>query len=537
MLAALVWLAAKAVGVDERESDLGTVVGTAEPPMSGDSQPVPTPAALAVPHPTAARPFRSSGPIEMLASEPPSASQPTHGLMVHVVDEMGVGVSGIRVLAVRPEDIAKAVTDAEGLGWLDCTPGDYQVTAFDKRAEGRYAGDVLESVLVSEESLSQATLTMCTATCRVEALVSDESGSPLDGVGLDGNGRAPTRAKGLRVTDSTGIATWDPVAAGPWTVKVLSDNSTAAVIVPETPFTVTAEPGQTVRLPISLVRHGLLVVGLSQVSQLHGLVGVSAMSGTEFEHRGLESVTVGTTGELELTFTLPPGEYAVVTDWRPGSTWWSRPERVTVRPGETTRTTIDPTEARVRLTGRIHDAAGTGVAGVGISASAGFSEMGDLLDRAPDYLVMRSAQSDAHGNWAISVPWEGSRVRIRPETAVGRHLAADTGIVEVTDSSIPIDIVVEPGCILKGQLAGRWAQTLTDSTLELVLEHETSGPFDGGRSVPVSAGSFEILHARAGAYTATLRLNDERVSSPVRFVVQGGFREGETIPLQLTFPD
>src|SRR6185295_19990298 len=116
--------------------------------------------------------------------------------------------------------------------------------------------------------LAQATLTMFTATCRVEVLVSDESGAPLDGVGLDGNGRAPTRAKGLRVTDSTGVATWDPVAAGPWTVKILSDNSTA-VIVPETPFTITAEPRQTVRLPISLVRQGQLVVGLSKVSQFH----------------------------------------------------------------------------------------------------------------------------------------------------------------------------------------------------------------------------------------------------------------------------
>ena len=448
------------------------------------------------------------------------------------------------VVAVRAVDFAKGITDADGDVWLDCSAGQYQVTTYDKTAETLYTSSQLERVVVQEAGQSQTTLTVCKASARVEAFVCDDSGQPIPGLQLEGFGNTTGRTTGLQVTDARGMAAWAPVAVGEWAVGIVPNESTTNLVVQDEPFTVMAEPTGTTRIQISLVRRGELIVRLSDVIDPEELVGVIAASGQEFEQLVPDSATDGPAGELVFTWMLPPDDYAVVALWKSGSVWWSRPERVTVRSGQSTSANVRTESARIRLSGRVHDPSGWGVEGVVISANPPRSDV-STLDAALDLLVARRGRSDARGSWSLWVPWESTVIAVdvygtygmtgRGDSALGRYLSESAGLLEVSDTSKAIDILVEPGCILDGRVVGRAAAEQTSPRLELVIERE--GPTPLSRRVRLQSGAFELGHAGAGRYTARLSLDEDWVSEAVVFEVAKGFREGETIPLTLNFPD
>jgi len=540
----LVWLASRTAAVREDDKSSAAVSpgdpARAETDQRRVSPPLRPEIASAVDEPA----LRNS-PVETFAPVAPGPASGAQGLLVRVVDEVGAGVQGMTVVAVRAVDFAKGITDADGDVWLDCSAGQYQVTAYDKSDESLYISSQLELVVVEEAGPSHTTLSVCKASARVEAFVCDDAGQPIPGLQLEGFGNATGRTTELQVTDARGIAVWAPVAAGEWTVGIVADESTANLVVQDEPFMVMVEPTGTTRIQISLVRRGELIVRLRDVTDAGELVGVIAASEQESELLLPESATHDPAGDLMFTCMLPPDDYAVVAIWQPGSVWWSRPERVAVRSARSTSAHVRTESAQIRLSGRVLDPSGWGIEGVVISAYPPRSDVGSMLDEALDLLVARQGRSDARGSWSLCIPWESSLIAVdvygtygttgRGDSRAGRYLADTAGLLEVSDTSKELDILVEPGCILAGRVVGRAAVEQTSPRLELILERE--GPTPLSRRVRVQSGTFELGHAGAGRYTARLSADGDDVSAAVDFEVAAGFREGETIRLTLDFPD
>src|SRR4030095_3345810 len=118
--------------------------------------------------------------------------------------------------------------------------------------------------------------------------------------------------------------------------------------------------------------------------------------------------------------------------------------------------------------------------------------------------------------------------------AEGRYLRRYGQYEQVEDASQPVDILVEPGCILEGQIDGRWADDgagASGAKQELLVSWCEGGRFQWEGRVRVESGTFELDHVGAGSYSAPLTRGGKRESQPVKFEVAAGFREGERIPL------
>ena len=502
-------------------------VGSPESPsFSGrSSEPLPTPATAA--------------PVESLhqAALSPAAT----GITVRTLDARGTALSGIYVSAsVLPieDTTVEARTGPDGSAWLECPAGSYRVYASDLSPESRLGSAGQDDVKVAPGESREVTLTLPDATSRLEVLVRDSSGRLLEDVKLDANGPGPQWVETERFTNASGLAVWEPVAAGRWSVRIEDFPSTLGVIKPQdSSLRLEVEAGLTARGEFVCPQMGRLTARLEHESLAAELVRVTAQAERTEEEK---QVKAGVPPE-GFTWLLPPGSYVLSAEWRPDSSRWSRPQLVEVASAQETIATIEAFDCQTHLMGHVRDEAGQPVRGVVVGAEISDPPGGRAwTNRKLSLLAKKSAKSGEDGSWTIAVPvGRKGELTVNTTPATGRYLARYEGRLEIVDYSRPVELVVEPGCGVKVEVEGEKAAALAEDNrvrLYVVREGERQ-PGPSQRSAHrENDGSFQFKYFGVGRYTAVLRRSkDDVLTQPVTFEIAPGFQEGETVPITLTF--
>ena len=185
---------------------------------------------------------------------------------------------------------------------------------------------------------------------------------------IDGSGTAPRRARGKRSTDENGLAVWEPVVAGNWSLRVRSVAPKSRVVAPdEMRAEVVVDPGRTAWHEFALLREGTVIVRLRDVPHAEQLLSVSLHGEHEMNKGSVQTTVESAIRAIKFTWHVSPGERVLAVEWKPDSPWWSRPQTVTIEPGQTTYPSIEALASDLRASGRVRDALGVPVAGVGVS--------------------------------------------------------------------------------------------------------------------------------------------------------------------------
>ena len=485
-------------------------------------------------------PATAVAPVEALREA--AALPPRTGITVRTIDGRGATIAGVRVSASlwpREERSVEAITGAAGTAWLECPAGAYTLFAQDDSSERRHGFAWDGPLDVTDSAPIEVTLTLPDANSRLEILVRDSSGSPLEGVKLEGRGAGPQQVRAQRETDTSGLAVWEPVVAGPCAITIMGDlPSHLGVALPDDrDITLWVEPGMTARGEFVCPQMGGLIARLEGVSLDAELVGVTAYAEqTKIERRA----TAGT--PLVDFWLVPAGSYVLSAEWRPDSAHWSRPQVVEVASGEKTVVTIEVLDCKARLTGHVRDTAGLAVRGVVVAAEITDPTGGsEWTDRKLSLLARKSTSSGEDGSWAIAVPFGRKGVlTVDTSTAADRYLERCEGQLDLVDYARPFELVVEPGCGVEVRLEGDKATLADDFDVSLYLLRDEAPPQLSSRPSAHRErdGSFRFKYVGAGRYAAVLRRShDDVLTQPVRFEIAPGFHEGETVPVTLTFSD
>lgn len=490
-------------------------------------------------------------PVSAVVSNPELVPVPTDPLavgadarpamLIRVTDERGVRMKAVQVDAFTEPDTGvwyQRYTDSNGQASLECPPGAYAVSANHADETALY-GHGFKVVEVAEGGTTIVELRLPDLTAQVDVVVQDDRGVPIEGAVVSVSGLLARRHERNKTTDEHGAVKWAPIAEGNRHFRVTSAD--ARFDVRNTEWTrVSVGRGEVEQVTLELSRMGRVVVNRAEVPHLEDLVQLTLVTEDDTDRERAPWK------DEQIVWHVPPGDAELSAEWSADVDAWSRPQMLTVLPGEDTVARVRVEVGATVLTGRVVDAADVPVEGVSIGATVIEYLTSSQTNRSWRLLARKTATSDTSGHFTIlGLPDGEVHGSVNVATASGRHLAGyrsnygDSPGFTVDYPWLPLDIVVVPGVMLEGTVNEPWATRWADGEVYLqVVQEQPAGGVRYKRHRPRLRDDrgFSLGHLFPGLYSAVMTDGRDESTEPLLFVIPEGLAEGAVTTQHLAFP-
>jgi len=324
-----------------------------------------------------------------------------------VADEKGIGVSGVRVSAWKPDgfDYAESKTDADGVFTLFVTPGKWEVVAEPPAALNFYNPDPPKRITVESGVTAIVNFRLLPADASISGTVVDKAGNVLSSL----YGFADlSQSTGFEFGPGIGGS----IDRGQFSFKAPAGTYQLRVFLPpDTPYTagepqtVILEAGKTTSVKVVVLENSSIIKGFFHDEAGTVVTGFDAhVFATSKEGSWQEALFDKTTGTY--TLKVSAGTWYLGYDIDPASGFISGHEpnvKVVIAEGETLQQNFIVKKAGSLITGVVTDPEGKGVFGafIGISKTGFASAIESEEFKDP---TVAGTETDANGFYTVAVP-------------------------------------------------------------------------------------------------------------------------------------